>query len=187
MPRFPTFPILYDDTQQISISKLKEWGFLLPGQIKGGTLTWSINEEPTGSISIMVDTYSDQPCIELDYKYQDIPRNYIVNLVSLPSNLGKGRVWYFVCPKTNKRCRILYSINGYFYHREAFTGCFYFSQTRSKKWRIMESDDICGFRSEKVYRTIYSKHFKKHYNGNPTKRYRNLLKMIGENPSTIES
>ncbi len=84
MPRFPTFPTLYDEALQLSISKLKQWGYLKPGQVKNGTITWRSNGNKTGSISIRVDTIQ-MPFIELDYKYQDEPRNYKVRLVIIPS------------------------------------------------------------------------------------------------------
>ena len=102
-----------------------------------GTLTWSSNGEKTASISITVST-NKKPYIELDYKYNDEPRKYKVRLVTIPSNLGKGKVWYFLCPQTHKRCRKLYSIGGYFLHREAFKGCMYDSQTKSKRWSEMD-------------------------------------------------
>jgi len=138
MPKPYTFPTLYDEVLRINISKLKEWNYLNPDQFKSGTITWSINGEKTASISITVNTYSKQPYIELDYKRNDKPRKYKVSLVSIPSNLGKGKIWYFLCPQTFKRCRKLYSISGYFLHREAFKGCMYDSQTKSKRWRQMD-------------------------------------------------
>lgn len=96
---------------------------------------------------------------------------YIVRLVSVPSNLGKGLIWYFLCPQTNKRCRKLYSIGGYFLHREAFSGCMYDCQTKSKYYRKL--DRMLGpyFRINRLYEQLHSKHFKTHYAGKPTKRY----------------
>ncbi len=61
MPKPHTFPTLYNEALQISISKLKEWEYLNPEQIKSGTLTWSRNGNKTGSISIKVNTHSEQP------------------------------------------------------------------------------------------------------------------------------
>jgi hypothetical protein len=132
MPKPHTFPTLYNDVLQISITKLKEWEYLNPEQLKSGTITWSRNDNKRGSISITVNTKSEKPHIELDYKSNDEPQNYKVQLVSIPSNLGKGVVWYFLCPETNKRCRKLYSIEGYFLHREAFKGCMYESQRKER-------------------------------------------------------
>ena len=180
MPKFPTFPTLYDEVLQINISKLKGWKYLNPEQLKSGTITWSTNGEKTASISITVNNNSKEPYIQLDYKYNDEPRKYRVWLVSVPSNLGVGKIWYFLCPQTLKRCRKLYLVGGYFLHREAFNGCMYDSQTKSKSWRQMVN--VCGgyFELEKSYEEIYSKHFKKHYNGKPTKRYLKLMRKINK-------
>lgn len=178
MPKFPTFPTLYNEVLQINISKLKEWGYLDPDQIKSGTLNWSRNGSPTGSISIRANTHSEQPFVELDYRYRDDPRNYKVYLTSTPSNLNKGKLWYFLCPQTNKRCRKLYSIDGYFLHREAFDGCMYETQTKSKKYRQL--DKILGayFKTDDLYSQLYQKHFKKTYAGKPTKKYLRITEQI---------
>lgn len=178
MPKPHTFPTLYNEALQISISKLKGWGYLDPEQFKSGTLNWSRNGNPTGSISIQVNTHSEQPYIELDYKYRDEPRNYKVRLVSIPSNLGKGLIWYFLCPQTKKRCRKLYSIGGYFLHREAFKGCMYETQTQSKKYRQLDKTLGAYFKIDNLYSELYKKNFKKYYAGKPTKRYLRIMEQI---------
>ena len=178
MPKPHTFPTLYNDVLQISITKLKEWEYLNPEQIKKGIITWSRNDNKRGSISIQVNTQSAQPYIELDYKSNDEPRNYKVHLVSVPSNLGKGIVWYFLCPETNKRCRKLYSIEGYFLHREAFKGCMYESQIQSKKYRQLDKTLGAYFRTDDLYSQLYQKHFKKTYAGKPTKKYLRIMEQI---------
>lgn len=172
------FPTLYDSALQINISKLKSWGYLNTEQIKSGILNWSRNGNPTGSISIQVKTHSEQPYIELDYKYRDEPRNYKIQLVSIPSNLGKGLIWYFLCPATNKRCRKLYSIGGYFLHRDAFKGCMYESQTFSKYYRRLDKTLGVHFRTERLYEEVFKKHFKKTYAGRPTKKYLRIIEQI---------
>jgi hypothetical protein len=174
MAKFPTFPTLYDDVLQIRLSKLKELGYLNPNQYKSGTLTWSTNGQERGSILIAVGNQIEKPYVELKYQFKKEPRNYKVKLVSVPSNLGKGNVWYFVCPHTKKRCRVLYSIGGYFLHREAFNGCMYESQTKSKHWRSLEKNFGAAFRTGEVYDELYSKYFKSHYRGKPTKRFKKL-------------
>lgn len=177
MPKPHTFPTLYNEVLQIDISKLKGWGYLNPEQVKSGTLNWSRNGNPTGSISIEVNTHSEQPYIELNYKYGDEPRNYKVYLTSTPSNLKKGVVWYFLCPVTKKRCRKLYSIGGYFLHREAFSGCMYETQTQSKKYRQLDKL-MAFFEIENLYSELYKKNFKKTYAGKPTKRYLRIMEQI---------
>ncbi len=178
MPKPYTFPTLYNEALQIHISKLKGWGYLDPEQIKSGTLNWSRNGNPIGSISIKVNTHSEQPYIELDYKYREEPRNYKVYLTSTPSNLNRGEIWYFICPQTKKRCRKLYSIDGYFLHREAFNGCMYETQTQSKKYRQLDKTLGAYFKIDNLYSELYKKNFKKTYAGKPTKRYLRIMEQI---------
>jgi hypothetical protein len=183
MSKPSTFPTLYNEALQIHISKLKGWGYLDAKQIKSGTLNWSRNGNPTGSISIQVNTYSEQPYIELDYKYRDEARSYKVYLTSTLSNLNKGEIWYFICPQTKKRCRILYSIGGYFLHREAFKGCMYETQTQSKKYRQLEKTFGAYFKIESLYSELNKKNFKKTYAGKSTKKYLRIIEQIQKGES----
>ena len=178
MPKPYTFPTLYNEALQLSISKLKGWGYLAPRQIKSGTINWSRDGTQTGSISITVNTRCEQPYIELNYKYKDEPRKYKVYLTSTRSNLDLGEIWYFVCPVTKKRCRKLYLIDGYFLHREAFNGCMYETQTHSKKYRQMDKTLGAYFKSDNLYSELYKKNFKKTYAGKPTKRYLRIMEQI---------
>lgn len=180
MGRISTMPTLYDEALQMNITKLVKWGFLEQGEIKNGTLNWSRNGNPTGSISVIVNTRNEQPYIELDYKFRDEPRKYKVFLTSIPSNLNKGLIWYFLCPVTHKRCRKLYSIGGYFLHREAFKGCFYESQIQSKHYRFLDKNYGMYFKFDEIYTALHKKHFKKNYAGKPTKRYLKLKKLMEE-------
>ena len=182
MPKPTTNPTLFDDVLQIETSKLNKWGYLKPRLEKKGRITWSTNGYETASISIKVNTCS-KPYIELNYLSNDKPINYKINIVSVPSNLGKGKVWYFICPKTFKRCRKLYLIGGLFLHRETSTDGMYKTQTYSKKWRDLERVYGCYFDVDKYYKELYSKYFKTHYNGKPTKRYLKLLKEIKKSDS----
>ena len=101
-----------------------------------------------------------------------------MQLVSVPSNLGKGVIWYFVCPHTGKRCRKLYLADTYFYHREAFKGCMYEKQTQSKKSRYLDKTIGAYFKSDQLYEQLYKKNFKKQYAGKPTKKYLKLTQQI---------
>lgn len=153
-------------------------GYLQPDQQKSGTITWSTNEVKKASISIRSNTYHVQPYVELDYKCEGEPVKYQVKMVCIPSNLGVGVVWYFLCPETNKRCRKLYSISGYFLHREAFKDCMYECQTKSKSHRKMDKRFAAYFKSDELHEELYSKHFKKTYAGKPTKRYLRIMEQI---------
>ncbi len=178
MPKPCTYPTLYNNVLKIQISKLKEWGYLIPKQIIKSTINWSSDGNIIGIISIKINTYSEQPYIELDYKYRDKPRNYKVLLTSTLSNLKKGEIWYFICPQTKKRCRKLYLIDGYFLHREAFKGCMYETQIQSKKYRQLDKTLGAYFKSDYLYSELYKKNFKQMYAGKPTKKYLRIIKQI---------
>ncbi len=162
----------------VSISFMTKYGYLKPNQWKSGTITWSRNGYNTGSISIRVNTQPISSYLELNYKCNDTPINYRVQLVSAPSNLGKGLVWYFVCPQTGKRCRKLYLADTYFYHRSAFLGCMYEKQTQSKKWRQLDKILRVYFETDHLFEQVLRKHFKKYYAGKPTKKYLKLTQQI---------
>ena len=178
MPKQYTFPSLYDECKTLSIAFLKQYGYLEPDSIKSGLVHWSRNGERYASIGIAVNTFAERPYLELDYKCNGEPIKYKVYLVSVSSNIGKGKVWYFVCPNTGKRCRKLYMINTYFLHRSAFRGAMYEQQTYSKNARQQIKVYRRYFETDIIYDQIYSKHFKKQYAGKPTKRYLKLLKKL---------
>lgn len=178
MPKPHTFPTIYDDLKKVSISFLTKHGYLKPNQWRNGTITWSRNGNKTGSISIGIYTKPENSYLELDYKCNEAPINYRVQLISAPSNLGKGVVWYFVCPRTGKRCRKLYLADTYFYHRSAFKGCMYEKQTQSKKSRYLDKTLGAYFRTDQLFEQLYKKHFKKQYAGKPTKKYLKLTQQI---------
>jgi len=176
MAKFPTYPTLFDDVLQISVSKLKEWKYLEPDKIISGIIRWSRDETEMAKIGISVNMYSR--IIELDYTYNQKPRKYQIRLVSLPSNIGKGKVWYFECPQTKKRCRKLYLVGGYFLHRTAFRNCMYELQTKSKDDRTKIKMIDIVFRTDDLYNQLYAKYFKRNYAGKPTKKYIKLMNKI---------
>lgn len=178
MPKPYTLPTLYDELKTVSISFLRKHNYLKPNQKQSGTVTWSSNGNKTGSISIQVNTQSESPYLLLDYKCNEAPINYRVQLVSALSNLGKGFVWYFICPHTGKRCRKLYLADTYFYHRSAFTGCMYETQTKSKRDRNLNKILGLKFQPEHLYEQLYKKNFKKYYSGKPTKRYLKIISQL---------
>lgn len=183
MPKPHTFPTLFNEVKTVSISFLTKHRYLKPNQWQSGIITWSSNGNKTGSISIQVNTQSEQPYIKLDYNYRDEPRNYKVYLTSTPSNLNRGEIWYFICPQTKKRCRIMYLIDGYFLHREAFNGCMYETQTQSKKYRQINKTLGVYFKRDNLYSELYKKNFKKTYAGKPTKKYLRIIEQIQKSES----
>lgn len=187
MPKPPTFPVLYDDVLQISITNLKEWGYFDQEQISPGTIKWSRNGERRAAIDIVVNTLDIPNYVELKYTYGDEPRRYKVLIVKVPSNLKNGSLKYFLCPQTNKRCRKLYLVDGYFFHQKAFKGM-YERQTWSKSYRDIDKAFGAGFYLDKLCAELYKKGFKRFYKGKPTKRYlwlRQKIERIERNSFTL--
>ena len=178
MPRISRSPTLYDELKTVSISFLKRHGYLKSDQWQSGTITWSSNGRTTGNISIAVSTQVGNAFLELNYRCNGAPINYKVQLVSIPSNLGKGAVWFFVCPSTGKRCRKLHCADTYFLHRSAFSGCMYEKQTHGKNYRALDKTLGKYYRADELYQTLRKKHFKKQYAGKPTKRYLRIMRQI---------
>lgn len=174
MPRHSTFPTTYEERRSFSISDLRKLDYLTPESWKSGILSWSRNGIPRGSISISVCTYGS-PYLQLSYALDKTKEvEYKVDMIKVPSNLGKGHVWYFRCPYTQMLCRKLYSIDGYFMHREAIKG-YYEKQIQSKKYRELERLYGPIYVANKTFEETTKKYFKRWYKGQPTKRYRKIL------------
>ena len=178
MARYATYPYLFDEEKSISITDLIKSRFLKEKTNKWGVLTWRYNGQETGAISLKVimDGYVNH--MILKYTCNGNEYNNKVSLTSVPSNLGKGRVWYFICPFTRSRCRKLHLISERFIHRSALPSGMYECQTRSKTFRGWKGVHGSYFEMERYYEEIYSKHFKKYYRGRPTKRYAKLMRKI---------
>lgn len=175
MSKSNAHPILLDEVLKISISTLSKSGYLKQGQKKRGEIKWAEN---ASSILIQIDTQNEKPYIELNYKYRDEYLKYNVYLTSIPSNLNRGEVWFFVCPISKMRCRKLYLINGYFLHREAYKGCMYQIQTQSKKIRQVNKTLGALISFDESYNQLHQKYFREKYAGKPTRNYLKLLKKI---------
>lgn len=65
-------------------------------------------------------------------------RHQRIYIVGENSNLNPASsVWYFVCPHTGKKCRILYAFENLITSRHAFPHT-YSSRKKSHQWREME-------------------------------------------------
>ena len=139
---------------------------------------WTRNGLKIAAISLAIVMHHPGPFyVEIDYLCEKVPMRYKVRLVAVPSNLGRGEIWYFVCPSTNKRCRKLYLVGGLFLHRTAHPEALYELQTWSKATRTEAKHPVYqGLYADHIYQKIYIKYFKRTYKGKPTKRYLRLLK-----------
>lgn len=129
--------------------------------------------------------------VELTYSVNGHLYCYKVKLETLPSNLGIGIVWFFICPKTHKRCRKLHFINGLFLHRTAFKNAYYKIQTYSKEYR---NSFFMRFRNQfkiaEIMEAINAPYYKPYYRNKVSKRtlaYINKLeKLSGKDLSELK-
>ncbi|MCW2120543.1 hypothetical protein [Flavobacterium sp. 7A] len=188
MPRPANFNKNVDDCLTISTTKLKEWNYFTKGS-RSGVISWSRNDEVHSKIGIQITFKDSEKYITLDYTANGEPKNYKVKIIEVPSNLGKGYLYYFKCPITHKLCRKLYLDSGMFLHRTAFN-MIYQKQTESKKHRELTAIFDKAFVPDAVYQERYKKYFKTHYNGKPTKRFlkfENRIQLADRFPSgTLE-
>ncbi|MGK6344275.1 hypothetical protein ACMGDK_18845 [Chryseobacterium sp. DT-3] len=166
-----------EDLLCFSMSFLKQHNYIVTKQHLSGTIKWSRHGEERASIRISVQIGEDRGVLTLDYLYKKESVNYNIQIVSKTSNLGNGKIWFFVCPNTGKLCRKLYG-KKYFLHREAYLGIMYQKQIESKNFRLM--DKLYGpyFESERLYEQLYKPYFKKYYKGKPTKKYLKITERL---------
>ncbi|NJB86156.1 hypothetical protein GGR26_001924 [Lewinella marina] len=113
-----------------------------------------------------METHEDVAYLTIGYqtKAEEIVRQQ-VRLSPQPSNLGKdrGKVWYFICPKTGNQCRKLYMIGRHFYSQKAFSSAMYASQTESKMMRLAKPAPQPWPKGKpKKYKGLYTKAYVKH-------------------------
>lgn len=180
MGRYATYPTVYNDTNHIDISFLKEHEYLNDKTITNGAISWKRHGVIYSSITICTNLKDSVPYLQLSYKSSGKSFNYKIELVKRASNLGFGEYWLFRCPHTKKLCRRLYEIGDTFLHRKAYRGIFYDSQLVAKKNRGLFSYITLLHNQLDLEQIMYSKHFKKTYNGKPTKKYLNILRQLNK-------
>lgn len=178
MGRHSNTPTLYDFCKTISIYDLKRWNYLKPNKLVTGTITF--NNYFAEALTVTIQVYNDlkKPYTILEHTVNGTVINYRIDFEMLPSNLGKGFVLFFLCPRSGNRCRKLYLIGSRFNHRSAYSFATYQTQTlgTKDKYLIREFDKLT--KANKAKSKLCSKNFKKYYNGKPTKQYLKLLKQI---------
>ncbi len=179
MGRIGTYQTTVEDCLKFSLKSLFEDNFYFNSYgTRSGTTSWSRNGEVHSKIDFQVFYSEYQTHIIFAYTANGTPIKYKVDLINLPSNLGKGKVWYFVCPSTGKHCRKLYLRNGYFLHRTAHENLMYECQLESKRNRDLRKIFQACFIPDTLLEAYHSKYLKTHYKGKITKKYAKLKNKI---------
>lgn len=177
MARNATYPMLLDEGIRLKISDFKKLSLLDTQDYVNHkqNINWT-NGNKQNVASIMIEVHGG--VFYFDYSYKGKPIRYLVEKVVEPSNLGKGFVYYFKCPVSKVKCRVLHLNNGVFVHRSVCKGAMYAQQKESKKWR--EIDRIYGsaFGLDRMYEQLFAKRRKKYYKGKPTKWFSRLRQQV---------
>lgn len=181
MGRITSFPTVFEDIKTISITELKKWGYINANKNQSGTLYWKVLENRVLEVKVFVFNMAPEPFIVLNYTVQGKNIIYKILLTFTQSNLGKGKICLFLCPKTGKKCRKLYFVNGLFLHRDAYNGIFYKKQLYSKEWRRGKKKIDKLVEAQKLTDELEKPYARKFYNGVPTKSFKKLLNIVKEN------
>lgn len=158
-----------DHLNKLSITMLRKAGFLRTQGYQLRSIRW--DETDREIVSVVVNTSDIHPYVLISHNQPSRLIKYKVPLTTIPSNLGKGKLWYFLCPQTNKRCRVLYFNENHFSHRTGLRNHYYFLQTMSHKSRSAIRILKTFKAGEFAVQQLGQKHFKKMYNGRKTKKY----------------
>jgi hypothetical protein len=178
MGRHTTGIITTGQACRIELKYLLKQGYIQKDCRIPRTLSWS-----DGSSMQIYSVYTNsEKYIKLTYTLTEratgkkFEYDYEIELVEIPSNLGKGNVLFFVCPESYNRCRILYRCYGYhkFKCRKAYrTRIYYNLQIQSEHYYNNER----YFRTEEKLNKLESERRSYYYKGKPTKRLKRILKL----------
>ena len=111
-----------------------------------------------------------------DYAGREVEARQRIDLHSVPSNLGRGHVLYFICPRTGKLCRILYRAysSTSWRSREGFSYRLYYPQQADPAWgRNLSRENAV----ERKLDRLYSRRIVANYRGRPTRRALRIAKL----------
>ena len=181
-----------EGAQTIRLPWLKKQGYFASGGgYKSGNVQWSRNGEPTGNINIAIDSWSDSPKITFSYRTRNNwagdeewrSMNYSFNLEKIPCRYG-GVKWFIRCGLTRsgvycgRRVRTLYSVGGY-YGCRICADLSYDSCNESKRgfpFNILTK----AWKADEMYGNLK----RKFYKGKPTRKYRQYLRLSGDEVET---
>ncbi|MEO0778489.1 MAG: hypothetical protein AAF146_18120 [Bacteroidota bacterium] len=160
---------------RLELSLLLRHGYLRKNHQIATNYHWTNQrDEPAGNINLTSHWTRDECYLDLSYFLTSpdgvkCPRDYRINFERVPSNLGKGEVLYFICPVSERRCRVLYSAYGslFFKVREAYEQPLYYPCQVSSK--LDYANDRYWELEGRLKRLRRGKYAKRTYRGKPTK------------------
>lgn len=151
--------------------------YLKRGKIKG---EFNIQWANGCNIKAVIISNKDYTRLELSYTktWNNIEHDlmYHIYIKSVPSNLGKGNVYYFVCPLSGFTCRTLYLSQSSFKFGsyQSFKPKLYYPCQLSSK---LDKHNDTFWRIDKVLGSLDSPYTKRSYRGNPTKKAQRIARL----------
>lgn len=166
------------ESLRIEMSHLLKKGFFSKGKIMSGEFSWTNGSR----IGIECRYTEKNQYIRLYYVHtnwqgEKTEHDYKIQVSFVPSNLGKGKVPYFICPVSGDRCRILYKAYGspIWKSRGAYKYTVFYPSQVSSKLSMMNDE---YWRLDKMIRKLEEQtRNQTHYNGKPTRRYNRLERL----------
>jgi hypothetical protein len=132
-----TFPPLYESARRLSISDLKGYGLFKDGA-PATIITFYRNGQTDLQVGVRMIFLDGEPLeFQIRFEHGDGLVKMEFRMVWQNSNIGKGKLWYFLCPHSGKRCRILFGFGRYFGHRTIYKDAMYDIQVYSRHFRQM--------------------------------------------------
>ena len=162
--------------RKLKLKDLLRGGVIRMGETVEAVLSWGTSP----AVRIRSTYLPKEKFLELTYQDQDgTSWTQRVELTTLPSNLGRGEVVYFLCPRSGKRCRILYQAyhSRGFYHREAFSYRLYYPSQAVGK---LERANDRYHRAEAQLMAMDRTRKQETYQGKPTRRTLKREKLLSQ-------
>lgn len=103
---------------RVDLRFLRKKGALREGHTATGTLSWTRNDTPTGSMASKTIMDPADRRLILSYSTDGEPRIVTVQLEAVPMRFGGFR-YYALCPRTLRRCEVLPVVGGVVACRQA--------------------------------------------------------------------
>lgn len=167
-------------SMKLDINYLRKNGYIQENCTIQGTLGYTNgNKMAFKSIFSPSERFIELSYTLTTYEGKKTVCNYKVDIVQIPSNLGKGYNWYLICPVSGRKAKILYSAYGSpkFMCREEY------ARRRCRVYYPVQTSSKYEYHNDRYWELERStiprlrvKRGKKTYRGKPTKRYLRLQK-----------
>ena len=141
--------------------------------VKGEKLSGSITFPSGSSVGFYSSYTAEEKFLQLHYVMNNEKHREEIELITLPSNLKKGEILYFVCPRNKNLCRTLYRAysSPIWKSREAYGIPIYYPlQLQSKVGR----DNSRFWNYERRLESLYEERQSYLFLGRPTKRLQRI-------------